>query len=92
MTKATLGERVLLVPQTYANLTNPHVANAIGKPPHEVKPVLGDRATDGDKAGKGFSLPTWVTYTSTLVRKGYGVMVVRDGKLDEGPSDWDTGD
>jgi hypothetical protein len=90
-----LGERVLLVPQSLANFTNPHRPDrhAIGKPPHEVVPVLGARATDGHPASKDrWSLPTWETYTSTLLRRGYGVMVVRDGKLAVGPSIWDSGD
>jgi hypothetical protein len=89
-----LGERVLLVPQACATLTNPHRPdNAIGKPPVALGGVLGSRAMDGHPASAGrWSLPTWETYTSTLLRRGYGLMVVRDGKLAVGPSIWDSGD
>jgi hypothetical protein len=93
--KARLGERVLLVPQACSELTNPHRPNdnAIGKYPHELTNVLGSRALDGAPQGKDrWTLPTWETYTSTLLQRGYGTMVVRDGKLQVGPSLWDSGD
>jgi hypothetical protein len=86
---------VLLVPQAMAKLTNPHRPsdNAIGQPPHTVTPVLGNRALDGHPSNRDrWSLPTWTVYTSTLLRRGYGLMVVRDGKLQVGPSQWDSGD
>jgi hypothetical protein len=95
MTEPKLGERVLLVPQAAAHLTNPHRPddNAIGKAPHSVTPVLGARALDGAPASKErWTLPTWMPYTATLLRKGYGLMLVRNGLLVVGPSLWDSGD
>lgn len=93
--KPKLGERVLLVPQACAELVNPHRPNdnAIGKPPHELTHVLGSRAVDGAPMSKErWSLPTWEVMTSTLLRRGYGLMVVRDGRLQVGPAMWDSGD
>ena len=93
MTQPKLGERVLLVPQAHEYLMNPHRldVNAIGQPPLAVTPVAGDRALDASRGRLGV-LPSWETFTSTLVRQGYGVMVVRDSKLEVGPAYWDSGD
>jgi hypothetical protein len=92
VTTPNLGERVLLVPQVSADLMNPHVPNLIGKHPHVVSEVKGSRALDFKHSLKTSWWPEWTTFTSTLVRKGFGVMVVRDGRLEAGPSDFDSGD
>jgi hypothetical protein len=91
MVKPVLGERVLLVPQVWAILTNPHLpdGNAIGKDP-EIIHAVGAR--HGDHRDDDVARPRWETFTSTLVQTGYGVMVVREGVLLEGPAKWDSGD
>ena len=91
MITPVLGERVLVIPQVWSILTNPHMpdANAIGKDPGIVYAV-GQRHSDhrDDDAAR----PRWETFTSTLLRTGVGVMVVREGVLLEGPARWDSGD
>ena len=90
MIKPILGERVLVIPQVWSVLTNPHLpdANAIGKDPEVVHAVGARHGDERDDPAR----PRWETFTSTLLRTGYGVMVVREGVLLEGPSQWDSGD
>ena len=80
--KAALGEVVLVVPQAYAYYTNTHdERNIIGLP---AEPIYPDPTDDRQ--------PHWDIFTSTLMRKGIGVMVVRNGQLQVGPEMWDSGD
>lgn len=80
-----LGEIVLLVPQAFFYLMSPsHPDNVIGGEATNV-PTEPDTKTPD-------RIPHWTRYTSTLLRKGFGVLVVRDSKLHQGPSDWDSGD
>lgn len=83
MAMPTAGENVLLVPQASAWLMNPHDArNVVGQPTSSVDALVGER----------WEQPSWTTYTSTLLRKGFGLLVVREGVLAEGPTWWDSGD
>jgi len=82
--KAELGEIVMLVPQAHAYLANEH----------DERNVIGIRATapDAPDTETPDHIPHWTLVTSTLLRKGFGVLVVREGQLQVGPSDWDSGD
>lgn len=74
----------MLVPQAFWYLMTPDHPNT----------VIGGQAdvpTEPDTKTPD-RIPHWTRYTSTLLRKGFGVLVVRDGKLAAGPSDWDSGD
>lgn len=79
----TIGERVLVVRQSWAHLMNPgHRGHAIGQP-EDVFDELPD-----DKS----QFPYWDNFTTDMPGWGYGLMLVRDGKLVLGPENFDTSD
>lgn len=81
-TKPELGERVLVVPQSWSHLMNlGHHGNIVGKS----EDVL-------DAYPERYGFPYWTNYTAGMPGWSYGLMVVRDGKLALGPSQWDSSD
>jgi hypothetical protein len=80
----TVGDNVVLVPQAFAWLMNPHdPRNVIGRDISSVNEVLNDED----------NTVCWESYRSDLLRKGFGLLVVGDdGKFREGPTWWDSGD
>jgi hypothetical protein len=79
-----LGERVLVVPQGWSHLCNAQdPGNVLGEPPDAVSETLQP----------GYGFPWWAVYDQALVVSlGYGLMLVREGKLVRGPTNWDSGD
>lgn len=76
------GERVLVVPQSWQHLMNPgHAGHVIGQ---------GEDVLDDFPVRYGF--PYWANYTAGMPGWSYGLMVVREGKLALGPTDWDSTD
>ena len=80
-----IGERVLIVPQAFHYLINPgHPLTAVGASPQDYQ-AFEDSSV--------ISQPHWEVWSPhSYIRKGYGTLVIRDGKLALGPSDLDSGD
>jgi hypothetical protein len=87
--RAEPGERVLVVPQSYAHLMrlgDPN--NIVGKKRDEI-----EQYPDAGTKKYEYGQPYWDTATPYgMPSIGYGLMVVRDGKLALGPEHFDSGD
>ncbi len=77
-----LGERVLVVPQSWSHLMRlSHRGHVIGQP-EDVLDAFPER----------YGFPYWANHTIGMPGWGYGLLVVRNGKLALGPSQWDSSD
>lgn len=84
MTMPEIGETVLVVRQARWELAHPA----------EPETLIGRRAAAADKCvnDKDNSTPYWWTFESGMPQRGTGILVVRGGKFEQGPHDWDTSD
>lgn len=82
MTTPEIGEEVLVVSQTYWYLaTHDDPRTLVGRTARAAKKHLDEN---------NLRAPYWWTFEPGFPGWGYGVLVIRDGKFEQGPTDWAT--